>query len=45
MSYPVTRMRRMRRSETLRGMMRETHLVRDDLVLPLFVVEGGSDQL
>ncbi len=42
MSYPVTRMRRMRRSETLRGMMRETHLVRDDLVLPLFVVEGGS---
>ncbi len=42
MSYPVTRMRRMRRTETLRGMMRETHLVRDDFVLPLFAVEGTS---
>jgi len=40
MSFPVTRPRRLRRSETLRRMVRETRLSRDDLVLPLFVVEG-----
>jgi porphobilinogen synthase len=33
-------MRRLRRSEALRRMTRETRLSRDDLVLPLFVVEG-----
>jgi porphobilinogen synthase len=42
MSYPITRMRRLRRTETLRGMVRETRLAPDDLVLPLFVVEGSS---
>ena len=42
MSYPITRMRRLRRTETLRAMVRETRLVSDDLVLPLFVVEGSS---
>jgi porphobilinogen synthase len=35
-------MRRLRRSESLRRMVRETHLTRDDLVLPLFAVEGSS---
>jgi porphobilinogen synthase len=40
MSFPRTRMRRLRRSERLRAMVRETHLRRDDLILPLFVVEG-----
>jgi porphobilinogen synthase len=40
MSFPVVRPRRLRRSETLRRMVRETRLSRDDLVLPLFVVEG-----
>jgi porphobilinogen synthase len=35
-------MRRLRRSETLRRMRRETRLSRDDLVLPLFVVEGSG---
>jgi porphobilinogen synthase len=40
MSYPTTRMRRLRASETLRRMVRETRLSRDDLILPLFVVEG-----
>jgi porphobilinogen synthase len=39
-SFPTTRLRRLRRSETLRRMVRETRLSRDDLVLPLFVVEG-----
>ncbi len=42
MSFPTRRMRRLRRSETLRRMMRETKLSRDDLVLPLFVVEGSG---
>ena len=40
MSFPQTRMRRLRSSETLRRMVRETRLSRDDLVQPLFVVEG-----
>ncbi len=40
MSYPTTRMRRLRRTETLRRMVRETRLTPDDLVLPLFTVEG-----
>ncbi len=40
MSFPVSRMRRLRRTETLRRMVRETRLSRDDLILPLFVVEG-----
>lgn len=40
MSFPATRMRRLRRNETLRGMVREHRLAREDLVLPLFVVEG-----
>jgi porphobilinogen synthase len=40
MSFPRTRMRRLRSSETLRRMLRETRLSRDDLVQPLFVVEG-----
>jgi porphobilinogen synthase len=42
MSFPRQRMRRLRRSETLRRMVRETALSRDDLVLPLFVVEGSG---
>ena len=40
MSFPQDRLRRLRANETLRRMVRETHLSRDDLVLPLFVVEG-----
>jgi porphobilinogen synthase len=40
MSYPITRMRRLRGSERLRRMVRETRLSRDQLILPLFVVEG-----
>ena len=39
MSFPIKRIRRLRRTETLRRMVRETRLSRDDLVLPLFVVE------
>jgi porphobilinogen synthase len=42
MSFPVTRMRRLRRNETLRKMVRENRLAREDLILPLFVVEGSG---
>jgi porphobilinogen synthase len=42
MSFPQNRMRRLRRSESLRRMVRETRLSRDDLILPLFVVEGSG---
>jgi porphobilinogen synthase len=40
MGFPTRRMRRLRRSETLRRMVAETRLSTDNLVLPLFVVEG-----
>ena len=40
MEFPVTRMRRLRRSDALRRMVRETHLRADDLIQPLFVVPG-----
>ena len=40
MSFPRDRLRRLRGSETLRRLVRETRLSRDDLILPLFVVEG-----
>jgi porphobilinogen synthase len=42
MSFPESRMRRLRRSDALRRMSRETRLSRDNLVLPLFVVEGSA---
>jgi porphobilinogen synthase len=40
MSYPYIRMRRLRKSERLRAMVRETDLTPARLVLPLFVTEG-----
>ena len=40
MSFPVVRMRRLRQSEALRRMVRETRLSVDRLVLPLFVRPG-----
>jgi len=40
MLFPDYRPRRMRRNETLRRMMRETTLAVDDLILPLFAIEG-----
>jgi porphobilinogen synthase len=36
-SYPVTRLRRLRRTGQLRDLVRETTLSLDDLVMPLFV--------
>lgn len=40
MFYPKIRLRRLRRTETLRRIVRETKLSVDDLIYPLFVVEG-----
>jgi porphobilinogen synthase len=36
-SFPVTRLRRLRRTDALRALVRETRLDLDDFVLPLFV--------
>jgi porphobilinogen synthase len=36
-SYPVTRLRRLRRTDALRSLVRETRLSLDDFVMPLFV--------
>jgi len=41
-SYPTTRLRRLRMSETLRSMVRETHLDTSDFIYPLFVVPGKN---
>jgi len=40
MAFPATRLRRLRRTGTLRSMMRETRLVPDNFVYPLFVCPG-----
>lgn len=39
-SFPQQRPRRLRRTSSLRGMVRETEVVAGDLILPLFVTEG-----
>jgi porphobilinogen synthase len=40
MTFPVTRLRRLRRSEPLRSLVRETHLTPEGFVYPLFVCPG-----
>ncbi len=42
MAFPTTRMRRLRATGALRGLVRETDLRADRLVLPLFVSETAS---
>jgi porphobilinogen synthase len=44
MPFPITRLRRLRSSETLRNMVRETHLTGNDLIMPLFVRYGSKIQ-
>ena len=39
MSYPLTRMRRARRNDFSRRLMRETRLAPDDLIYPVFVLD------
>ncbi len=40
MAFPQTRMRRLRASHELRGLVRETRLAATDFIYPLFVAEG-----
>jgi porphobilinogen synthase len=40
MAFPISRLRRLRRNETLRRMVRETVLTSDDLIQPYFVCPG-----
>jgi porphobilinogen synthase len=44
-SYPRVRMRRMRRDAFSRRLMRETRLSADDLIYPMFVVEGRGQRV
>ena len=43
MSFPRRRLRRLRRTPTLRRMVAETRLTPDDLIAPLFVREGITE--
>src|ERR1035438_908006 len=40
MSFPQTRMRRLRRTDALRSLVRETTLEPGDLIYPLFICPG-----
>jgi len=40
MAFPVTRLRRLRQSEPIRSLVRETRLTPDSLVYPMFVCPG-----
>src|SRR5690349_4888769 len=40
MAFPVHRPRRLRASESIRSLVRETHLEPSNFILPLFVCEG-----
>ncbi|HET9182290.1 MAG TPA: porphobilinogen synthase [Candidatus Angelobacter sp.] len=40
MAFPVTRLRRLRQSESLRSLVRETHLEPSNFIYPLFVCPG-----
>ncbi|MBA3366448.1 MAG: porphobilinogen synthase, partial [Actinobacteria bacterium] len=39
--FPATRMRRLRRTDSLRALVRETRLHLDDVVMPLFACPGN----
>ncbi len=43
MSFPATRMRRMRADDFSRRLMRETVLTPDDFIWPVFVIEGEDE--
>jgi porphobilinogen synthase len=44
-SFPRVRMRRMRRDAFSRRLMRETRLSTDDLIYPMFVIEGEGQRV
>jgi porphobilinogen synthase len=47
MNFPVTRLRRLRRTEAMRSLVRETHLHPGALIYPLFICpgEGGRREI
>ena len=44
MAFPQTRMRRLRATASLRGLVRETDLRAGSLILPMFVVESERER-
>lgn len=42
--FPITRLRRLRRTPQLRSLVRETHLAPHNFIAPLFVVHGSGVQ-
>jgi porphobilinogen synthase len=42
MGFPMTRLRRTRMNETIRGMVRETHLSPSQFIYPMFVCPGSG---
>ena len=42
--FPITRMRRMRADDFSRRLMRENTLTTDDLILPMFILEGNNQR-
>ena len=43
-AFPITRLRRMRRTPALRALARQHTLTVDDLIWPVFVMEGRDDE-
>ena len=43
-NYPATRMRRMRRDAFSRAMMRENTVTADDLIYPVFILDGANQR-
>lgn len=41
--FPTARLRRLRRTPQLRALVRETHVMASDLILPVFVEEGADE--
>lgn len=42
--FPGTRLRRMRRDESSRRLVREHHLHTDDLIYPMFIIDGDNSR-
>src|ERR1700691_4874895 len=42
MAFPASRLRRLRRTETLRSLVRETRLTPESFVYPLFICPGNN---
>lgn len=43
-NFPITRLRRLRYHEKIRGLIRATHLSREDVILPLFIKAGIQEK-